>query len=107
MKPWCVLKFDITNSEPWLFQQRRVNDDPSFTTVIQAHDEFRWAGDTPNSDVSIFWCDSEADANALATVIGNRYPNNIYVVVKSTRVVRHDPGPERIAIFNEKGLMPQ
>lgn len=107
MKPWCVLRFSPLLAEQWSFQRRTDVNDPSFVTTMQHHEEFGWSGDNPNADSCIFWCDTERDANVLASRLCALHTGNIYVVVKSTRVVRRDPGPEHIAIFNEKGLMPQ
>lgn len=105
MKPWAVIRYQ-EESEAWAFERRRRDTDPQHITWIQRHEEYEWGGERPSAECSIFWCESEADANQLASNLSGWYPSNIYIVTKSSRMVRREPGPERVAVFNEKGLMP-
>ena len=107
MKPYCVVKYTTQDAGPYQWKRRVESTDPSYVTTVQSHESMDWHGEHPNTNASIFWHDTEREAHEFAQYMCTKHPSNTYVALRSLMVVRREPGPEKIAIFNEKGLMPK
>ena len=104
MKPFIVVKHHNNNTVQLYFASPDTGRNHMCLKIEQNgsecnHDEFEIEQD-------FYFCDSEADAEALALYLLARFPQYTWAVAKTSLVVSRPPGDVTRARYSDKGLLP-
>jgi hypothetical protein len=106
MKYIAVIKVDEDATAGSFFYNRRPVGPLSGVAHPQEGQKHDRQYGALSDDCSVYWVDTEPDAEELAKKLTEWFPANTYGVAIMSTIYRRDPGPVVKSIVSEKGVLP-